>query len=315
MDFFTDQSKHTRIDISIKSDSSDIEEEKEHKQDDSRIIVEKYLFYIGFAIPVTWFIGSSYWGDHQSSLIWKKRCRIASTIVLTFVILAVVVLMVVIPSIFGLKSDYVSGGQTSSSSQSANRPGVPLSDSRNWGDIMAGVSINKDVSIEGIQLSGRMSHANRSLFRSKVLGSYHIIPLPLGIYLHCDLTENVLSSYRVNMRVIPSRRLIQANKGYFYNTGRCMLTTEHFTIVSKYEYKKQKDRESVADIMCIYTFKYIACEVDLFIACEVDQCMPCKTLLYHFAVLWIIEPSKRSDMLMEEPKATRSTDVSFTCTG
>ncbi|KAI8985410.1 hypothetical protein BDB01DRAFT_849992 [Pilobolus umbonatus] len=34
-------------------------------------------------------------------------------------------------------------------------------------------------------------------------------------------------------------------------------------------------------------------------------------LLYHCPVSWIIEPSKRSDMPVEEHKVTRSADVSF----
>ncbi|KAI9278634.1 hypothetical protein BDA99DRAFT_567321 [Phascolomyces articulosus] len=104
---------------------------------------EKWCFILGFLCPLVWFIGSSDCCGCRDSvgqdvLLWKKRCRIAATLALTIVIVTVAVVMIVNPSMFGLRSGNP-GTQTSSSSDNAIRPGVPLNGTNVWGDTIAGV--------------------------------------------------------------------------------------------------------------------------------------------------------------------------------
>ncbi|KAI8140324.1 hypothetical protein BJV82DRAFT_671753 [Fennellomyces sp. T-0311] len=103
---------------------------------------EKYCFFIGFVLPPVWFIGSSDCCRDvggQEVLAWKKRCRIAATLVLTVVIVTAAVFMIVNPSMFGLRSGNSSSTQTSSSTDRAIRPGVPVNGTNSWGDTVAGV--------------------------------------------------------------------------------------------------------------------------------------------------------------------------------
>ena len=103
---------------------------------------EKWCFFIGFLAPPVWFIGSSDCcrdvTGHEA-FVWKKRCRIAATLVLTVGIVTAAVFMIVNPSMFGLRSGNSSGTQTSSGGERAIRPGVPLNGTNNWGDGVAGV--------------------------------------------------------------------------------------------------------------------------------------------------------------------------------
>lgn len=102
------------------------------------IIVEKYLFFIGFIFPLAWFIGSRKSG---SSYVWKKRCRIASTLSLVLLIVLAAIIMVVNPSLVGLKADN-SSAQTSSATNNAIRPGVPVIGTNDYGDTVAGISVD-----------------------------------------------------------------------------------------------------------------------------------------------------------------------------
>jgi hypothetical protein len=104
--------------------------------------VERWMFFLGFIFPPAWFIGSSYCGSTGSFNIWKKRCRIATTLFLTGVIVTVAVVMVIKPELFGLRADYSSGAQTSIGTDSAIRPGVPVTGTSNWGDVVAGLSVS-----------------------------------------------------------------------------------------------------------------------------------------------------------------------------
>ncbi|KAI8376290.1 uncharacterized protein BYT42DRAFT_574100 [Radiomyces spectabilis] len=109
------------------------------------LVIERYMFFLGFLCPLAWFIGSSNLVGSQSPLesyLWKKRCRIAATLCLTAVIVIVAVVMVVKPSTFGLRTSNSSSAQTVSSSKDAVRPGVPVNGSNTWGDAVAGVTIN-----------------------------------------------------------------------------------------------------------------------------------------------------------------------------
>lgn len=117
-----------------------IEEEEQVCEDNQGIVIERYLFFIGFIFPIAWFIGSTTRRYSYSSFIWKKRCRIASTLCLTMAIVIVAVVMVVNPKLFGLKSDI--GAQTSSATNNAIRPGVPIIGTNDWGDTVAGIGIN-----------------------------------------------------------------------------------------------------------------------------------------------------------------------------
>ncbi|KAI8885126.1 hypothetical protein K501DRAFT_271029 [Backusella circina FSU 941] len=105
-------------------------------------VVEKWMFFLGFIFPAMWFLGSSYCGNTGSFNIWKKRCRIATTLFLTGITVTVAVVMVIKPELFGLRADYSSGAQISLSTDSAIRPGVPVTGTSNWGDVVAGLSIS-----------------------------------------------------------------------------------------------------------------------------------------------------------------------------
>ncbi|KAI8078218.1 uncharacterized protein B0P05DRAFT_542967 [Gilbertella persicaria] len=107
-------------------------------------IIEKYLFFFGFIFPIAWFAGSSSWGTKTpSAFLWKKRCRIAATLSLTILIVLSAIIMVVNPGLVGLKTEYyATGAQTSSASNSAIRPGVPLIGGNGFGDAVAGTSVD-----------------------------------------------------------------------------------------------------------------------------------------------------------------------------
>lgn len=125
----------------------DIEENK--AQAAKVIVLEKYLFFIGFALPIVWFIGSSSWGNQHTfeAFIWRKRCRIAATLTLTLLIVIAAIVMVVNPKLFGLKADnYASGAQTFSATNNAIRPGVPIIGTNDWGDTVAGISVDSNLS-------------------------------------------------------------------------------------------------------------------------------------------------------------------------
>lgn len=119
------------------------EEEICIQQEEDGVLIEKYLFYIGFIFPIAWFVGSTTRRYRHSSYIWKKRCRIAVTLCLTLTIVAVAVVMVVNPQSFGLKSDI--GAQTSSASNNAIRPGVPIIGTNDLGDTVAGIGIDDNI--------------------------------------------------------------------------------------------------------------------------------------------------------------------------
>ncbi|KAI7854649.1 hypothetical protein BDC45DRAFT_605541 [Circinella umbellata] len=131
-----------------KKNHENIDNDSYYDNDEENVIgngiFEKCCFFIGFLFPLAWFIGSSdCFGCRdsagQDALLWKKRCRIAATLALLVVIVTVAVVMIVNPSMFGLRSGNSSGTQTSSSSDNAIRPGVPLNGTNTWGDTIAGV--------------------------------------------------------------------------------------------------------------------------------------------------------------------------------
>lgn len=127
-------------DYKLKEEIMDEEErQQEEKVEDQAILIEKYLFFLGFIIPIAWFIGSTTRRYRYSSFIWKKRCRIAATLSLTMTIVICAVVMVVNPSLFGLKSDI--GAQTSAATNNAIRPGVPIIGTNDWGDTVAGLGV------------------------------------------------------------------------------------------------------------------------------------------------------------------------------
>ncbi|KAI8640837.1 hypothetical protein BD408DRAFT_227306 [Parasitella parasitica] len=112
-------------------------------------IIEKYLFFVGFALPIAWFIGSSSCGKDNkeicySAFVWRKRCRIAATVSLTLLIVVAAVVMVVNPRLFGLKMEFT-GAQTSSASNNAIRPGVPIIGTNDWGDTVAGITVDDNL--------------------------------------------------------------------------------------------------------------------------------------------------------------------------
>lgn len=132
--------KDTIIDI---EDNTSAIETAENK---GATIIEKYLFFIGFAFPIAWFIGSSSCGKDNkelcySAFTWKKRCRIAATLSLTLLIVVAAVVMVVNPQLFGLKTEFT-GAQTSSATNNAIRPGVPIIGTNDWGDTVAGITVD-----------------------------------------------------------------------------------------------------------------------------------------------------------------------------
>lgn len=119
-----------------------------------------YLFFIGFILPLAWFVGSTEKTcccccyppvedekrtseDVQKRLVdekWRKRNRIAATLFLTSCIVAAVLIMIFKPQTFGLLTSNTSA-ETSSASKTANRPGVPVDGSSAWGDAAAGIGI------------------------------------------------------------------------------------------------------------------------------------------------------------------------------
>lgn len=130
------------------NDHKAIEDIEENKAGATEVIViEKYLFFIGFIIPVVWFIGSSSFGNQHTyeAFVWKKRCQIAATLTLTLAIVIAAIVMVVNPKLFGLKTEYyVSGAQTFSATNNAIRPGVPIIGTNDWGDTVAGISVESN---------------------------------------------------------------------------------------------------------------------------------------------------------------------------
>lgn len=120
-----------------------IEEGNISTQKEEGLLIEKYLFYIGFVFPLAWFIGSTTRRYRHSSFVWKKRCRIAATLCLTLTIVSIAVVTVINPQLFGLKSDI--GAQTSSASNNAIRPGVPIIGTNDYGDTVAGIGIDDNV--------------------------------------------------------------------------------------------------------------------------------------------------------------------------
>ena len=130
---------------------TDIEDKPiaEAAENEGTAIIEKYLFFIGFALPIAWFVGSSSCGRNNkelcySTFIWKKRCRIAATFSLTLFIVIAAVVMVVNPKLFGLKTEFT-GAQTSSATNNAIRPGVPIIGTNDWGDTVAGIAVDDNL--------------------------------------------------------------------------------------------------------------------------------------------------------------------------
>lgn len=108
-------------------------------------MLEQVCFFLGFIFPPAWFIGSSDCCKCRdplgpAALAWKKRCRIAATLFLTIGIGSAAVITIVSPSTFGLRTGNSSGTQTSSASDKAIRPGVPMNGTTTWQDAAAGVS-------------------------------------------------------------------------------------------------------------------------------------------------------------------------------
>ncbi|KAH8551978.1 hypothetical protein BGW37DRAFT_520248 [Umbelopsis sp. PMI_123] len=104
----------------------------------------KWLFFLGFLCPVLWVIGSRLSlkdCNSQAGFIWKKRCRIAVTIMLTLGIVGSVLIMIFNPQAFGLRKNTAAGPQTSSNSNSALRPDVPVNGTSTTGDILAGIIV------------------------------------------------------------------------------------------------------------------------------------------------------------------------------
>ncbi|KAI8356185.1 hypothetical protein BD560DRAFT_426520 [Blakeslea trispora] len=108
--------------------------------------IEMYFFFMGFLFPLAWFVGSGSWSTKaldSSSFLWKKRCRIAATLSLTLLIGIAAIIMVANPQLVGIKAEYyATGAQTSSASNSAIRPGVPLIGQNGFGETMAGISVD-----------------------------------------------------------------------------------------------------------------------------------------------------------------------------
>jgi hypothetical protein len=104
----------------------------------------KWFFFLGFFCPILWIIGSKLsLNDYnaQNGFIWKKRCRIAVTIMLTLGIVGSVLVMIFNPQAFGLRKNTSVGPQTSSNSNEALRPDVPVNGTSTTGDIIAGIII------------------------------------------------------------------------------------------------------------------------------------------------------------------------------
>ncbi|GAA5797578.1 hypothetical protein HPULCUR_002966 [Helicostylum pulchrum] len=126
----------------MKEENIAIDLKQEDIEAEEKIPIEKYLFYIGFVFPIAWFIGSTTKGYSYSSYVWKKRCRIAVTLMLVLAIVMVATVMVVKPTLFGLKSDI--GAQTSAATNNAIRPGVPILGTNDFGDTVAGISVDSN---------------------------------------------------------------------------------------------------------------------------------------------------------------------------
>ncbi|ORX45892.1 hypothetical protein DM01DRAFT_313925 [Hesseltinella vesiculosa] len=107
-----------------------------------KMTLEQGMFLLGFVFPPAWFIGSmdgSCCQEYEKEQDpWRTRCRMAATLFLTLCIVTVVLLMVFKPSTFGLLTSNTAA-QTSSATQAANRPGVPINGSTTWDDTMAGL--------------------------------------------------------------------------------------------------------------------------------------------------------------------------------
>ncbi|SAM03371.1 hypothetical protein [Absidia glauca] len=118
-----------------------------------------YLFFIGFFIPLAWFVGSTEKTccccyapvedekrtsedaqKRQADEKWRKRNRIAATLFLIICIVAAVLIMIFKPQTVGLLTSNTSA-ETSSASKTATRPGVPVDGSSTWGDAAAGIGI------------------------------------------------------------------------------------------------------------------------------------------------------------------------------
>lgn len=118
-----------------------------------------YLFFIGFFLPLAWFVGSTEKTccccyapvedekrtsedaqKRQADEKWRKRNRIAATLFLIICIVAAVLIMIFKPQTVGLLTSNTSA-ETSSASKTATRPGVPVDGSSTWGDAAAGIGI------------------------------------------------------------------------------------------------------------------------------------------------------------------------------
>lgn len=95
--------------------------------------------------PIAWFVGSTFFccRDRQSAFIWRRRCTIVATLILTGFIIAVIVVMVAKPSLFGLRSSSLSS-EVSASPSDQKVHGVPIANSSDWSDTVAGISIGKE---------------------------------------------------------------------------------------------------------------------------------------------------------------------------
>ncbi|KAI9471855.1 MAG: hypothetical protein EXX96DRAFT_581995 [Benjaminiella poitrasii] len=148
--------KESVIIVEIKKEDEESSNDAEEIVNNKNIIVfEKYLFFIGFVCPIAWFLGSSSCRGrrdrdrshfyHPAIFLWKKRCRIAATLSLTLLIVIAAIVMVVNPKLFGLKTEsYATGAQTSSATNNAIRPGVPIIGTNDWGDTVAGISVDNN---------------------------------------------------------------------------------------------------------------------------------------------------------------------------
>ncbi|KAI9008752.1 hypothetical protein CLU79DRAFT_776743 [Phycomyces nitens] len=139
-------SKHIPIILPIPPDSQcgSVSSVNENQDKTTRWPVERCLFCLGFIVPPAWFIGSSdcgCWFVSEEGAVWKKRCRISTTLLLTCLIVTAAVVMIFKPSTFGLRS-LNSSVQTSSTLDTAVRPGVPMNGSNDWGDALAGTVIS-----------------------------------------------------------------------------------------------------------------------------------------------------------------------------
>ncbi|CAO3679344.1 unnamed protein product [Umbelopsis ramanniana] len=146
-----DQYNHGSIvESKAKSQTWQVSSSMERGQDTKEVEVPhtriwcKWLFFLGFLCPILWVIGSKLSLNDfnaQNGFIWKKRCRIAVTIMLTLGIVGSVLVMIFNPQAFGLRKNTSVGPQTSSNSNAALRPDVPVNGTSTTGDIIAGIII------------------------------------------------------------------------------------------------------------------------------------------------------------------------------